>query len=94
MSTTASTAASSRRIAERLRHWLPAIVVFALGLAAQGVDAWIKRAVAAARCIHRKRTDHQRRFKHRLKTQQRMQRERRGSLGAVDQGQAFLGAQL
>ena len=63
------------------------------GLAAQRVDARVKRAVAAARSVNRQRTNDQRGFQHRLKNQERMQGQRGRCLRAVDQRQTFFGAQ-
>ena len=64
------------------------------GLAAQRVDARVERAVAATRGIDRERADHERGLQHRLEIEQGMQRQRGRGLRAVDQGQAFLGAEL
>jgi hypothetical protein len=63
-------------------------------LAAQRVDARVKRPVAAARGVHRQRAHHQCALEHRLEGEQRMQRQRGAGLRAVDQCQALLGRQL
>ena len=62
-------------------------------LAAQRVDARIKRAVAAAGRVDGHRADHERRFEHRLERQQRVERERGRDLRAVDEREPFLGGE-
>ena len=64
------------------------------GLTAQGMNARIEGSVATARGIDRQGANHKGRFQHRFERQQGMQGQRRRSLGAVDQGKSFLGAEL
>ena len=63
------------------------------GLATQRMDARIKRAVAAACCVDGQRAYDQRGFEHGLKAEQSVQGQRGRSLRAVNQRQAFFGAQ-
>jgi hypothetical protein len=62
-------------------------------MAAQAVDAWVERRIGATRGIGRQRPGDQRRLKHRLGLEQRGQPVGGRELRAVQQGEAFLGAE-
>ena len=63
-------------------------------LAAGAVDARIEGRIAALQCIDRHCTGDYRAREQIFRAKQPGQRERRGDLGAIDQGETFLGAQL
>ena len=62
-------------------------------LSAERVNARIERTVAAARGVDGQRANDQRRLEHRLEGEERVQRERGRRLRAVDEREAFLGAE-